>query len=135
MRIRPKDARGHLFLIGDQIIAAKYFSCCRSNGLSAQESLQSSVSMQISRRYGRSEAWSSHVQLVMSKEKKENDVNQDFGREHEHPHGQSLPHAPLPSANPQREKRQGKSGQSNFIPGEAPVGWPGRTKPFKKPGK
>jgi hypothetical protein len=93
------------------------------------------LSMQISRRYGRSEAWSSHVQLVMSKEKKENDVNQDFGREHEHPHGQSLPHAPLPSANPGREKRQGKSGQSNFIPGEAPVGWPGRTKPFKKPGK
>jgi len=50
MRIGPEDTHGHLFLIGDQIIAAKYLSCCRSNDLSAQEGLQSSISMQISRR-------------------------------------------------------------------------------------
>jgi len=43
--------------------------------------------MQISRRYGHSEACSSQVQLVMSKEKKENDVNQDFGREHDEANG------------------------------------------------
>ncbi|HEX7677267.1 MAG TPA: hypothetical protein VF713_04035 [Thermoanaerobaculia bacterium] len=72
----------------------------------------------------------------MSKENKENDVNQDGSREHEHGHGQALPHAPLPSANSrQREKRQGRSGQANFIPGEAPVGQPGRSTPFKKAAK
>jgi hypothetical protein len=72
----------------------------------------------------------------MSRENKENDVNQNGGREHEHPHGQSLPHQPQPSGKPrQNEKRQGRSGQSNFIPGEAPVGQPGRTKPFKTPAK
>ncbi|HXH37755.1 MAG TPA: hypothetical protein VNN08_03930 [Thermoanaerobaculia bacterium] len=72
----------------------------------------------------------------MSKENKENDVNQDGSREHDHPHGQSLPLQPPPSANAQqRQKRQGRSGQSNFIPGEAPVGQPGRTKPFQKRGK
>jgi len=70
----------------------------------------------------------------MSRQNKENDVNQDGSREHEHPHAQSLPHEPLPSAN-SREKRQGKSGQANFIPGEAPVGQPGRPTPFKKAAK
>jgi len=63
----------------------------------------------------------------MSKENKENDVNQNGGREHQHPHGQSLPHHPQHPANPrQNEKMQGESGQPNFIPGEAPVGQPGK---------
>jgi hypothetical protein len=75
-------------------------------------------------------------QLVMSRQNKENDVNQDGSREHEHAHDQSLPHVTLPSANSrQGEKRQGRSGQANFIPGEAPVGEPGRPTPFKKAAK
>jgi hypothetical protein len=68
----------------------------------------------------------------MSKEHRQNDINQNGGREHEHPQGQSLPHQPTHSPNPGREeKRQGRNRQSNFIPGEAPVGQTGRTKPFK----
>jgi hypothetical protein len=70
----------------------------------------------------------------MSRENRQNTVNQDGRREHEHPHGQSLPHDPQTAAHtatPRRDnaKREGKSGQPNFIPGEAPVGDPGRTKP------
>lgn len=68
----------------------------------------------------------------MSKENKQNNVNQNGKREHEHPHGESLPHQPQTGAKPDRnQKRQGRAGQANFIPGEAPVGQPGRTKPFK----
>jgi hypothetical protein len=33
---------------------------------------------------------------------------------------------------PHDVKMQGKEGQQNFIPGEAPVGQTGRTKPMKK---
>jgi hypothetical protein len=70
----------------------------------------------------------------MSRQNTQNTVNQDARREHEHPHGQSLPHVPQASAQTatharDNEKREGKSGQPNFIPGEAPVGDPGRTKP------
>jgi len=67
-------------------------------------------------------------------EKRENDVNQNGGREHEHPHGQALPHPPQPSVhNRANQKLQGRLGQPNFIPGVAAVGEPGR--PFKAPSK
>ncbi|MGZ4779724.1 MAG: hypothetical protein ACXVIJ_02200 [Thermoanaerobaculia bacterium] len=71
----------------------------------------------------------------MSRENKPNTVNQDGKREHEHPHGLSLPHQPQHPSSPRQNKRQGRPGQANFIPGEAPVGEPGRTKPFKAPAK
>jgi hypothetical protein len=54
----------------------------------------------------------------------ENDVNQNGKREHEHAHGQPLTHQPPAVALPDQEKRQGKQGQPNFIPGAAPVGEP-----------
>lgn len=34
IRVRPEDAGGHLFLIGDQVVAAKNSACCGSNDLS-----------------------------------------------------------------------------------------------------
>jgi len=70
----------------------------------------------------------------MKRRDAQNNVNQDGKREHEHPHGQSLPHDPQTSTHTRtdNEKREGKTGQPNFIPGEARVGEPGRTKPFKK---
>jgi hypothetical protein len=69
--------------------------------------------------------------ILMTRKDTQNNVNQNGKREHEHPHGQSLPHDPQTST-PRRDnvKREGKAGQRNFIPGEAPVGEPGRTKPF-----
>jgi hypothetical protein len=70
----------------------------------------------------------------MSRQDPQNNVNQDGKREHEHPHGESLPHDSQRSTHPRtrdHEKRDGKMGQPNFIPGEAPVGEPGRTKPSK----
>jgi hypothetical protein len=36
IRVRSEDVRRDLFLIGDQVVAAKYFSCRRSNDLSGQ---------------------------------------------------------------------------------------------------
>ena len=41
IRVRSEDFRGHLFLIGNQIITAKYLPCRRSNDLSRQLILQS----------------------------------------------------------------------------------------------
>ncbi len=72
------------------------------------------------------EACSSHPDVGMSTENRENDINQNGKREHEHPHGQSLPHQPVPTVPRQDEKREGKTGQPNFIPGETPVGEPGK---------
>jgi hypothetical protein len=68
----------------------------------------------------------------MSRENKPSTVNQDTHREHEH-QGQSQ--QPLHPSSPRQNKRQGRPGQANFIPGEAPVGQPGRTKPFKTSAK
>jgi hypothetical protein len=71
--------------------------------------------------------------FLMSRQTTQNNVNQDGKREHEHPHGQSLPHDPQTSTHTRDdEKREGKTGQPNFIPGEAPVGESGRTKPFNQ---
>jgi len=66
----------------------------------------------------------------MSRQNTQNNVNQDGKREHEHPHGEALPHAPQ-TTTPRRSnvKRQGKAGQPNFIPGAAPVGESQPTKP------
>jgi hypothetical protein len=72
----------------------------------------------------------------MTRQNSQNNVNQNGKREHEHPHGESLPHQPQTSnVTHQSEKREGKPGQPNFIPGAAPVGEPGRTKPSGKPSK
>lgn len=71
--------------------------------------------------------------FLMSRQDTQNNVNQDGKREHEHPHGESLPHdaqTPTPTHTHNDAKRQGKAGQPNFIPGEGRVGEPGRTKPF-----
>lgn len=38
--VSPEDCCGDLFLIGDQIVAAKYFPCCCSNYLSGQRVLR-----------------------------------------------------------------------------------------------
>lgn len=59
----------------------------------------------------------------------QNDVNQNGEREHDHPHGQPLPHLPTkPNRAAPEEKREGKPGQPNFIPGQTPVSEPGRNK-------
>jgi hypothetical protein len=66
----------------------------------------------------------------MSRQNAQNNINQSGKRENENPDEQAHPNAPRTST-PRRNnmKRQGKAGQPNFIPGAAPVGESGRTKP------